>query len=291
MPEGTVYALDRIANAQKNPTQSITCGLGSITIKNNNVDYTLNLGEAMDNAVIVMKPNNTLAFGILGQIIRAGLDNVGQTVVKTAVICQSDKISLQVGDVGYNLILPPAEDGSVLVKKGNDIILREPDNIQFKTTDQQGQTVINSKVACEANSIKLQVGPASFDLVLTNVGSQGMPLIGKSGRIAFEYLAKLANVTTTTSGGTTTTVEHTSIECTEDLIKLKIGESTYGWKLDGGVDNSPIIKQGNNLVFGPPPSTNASVVISDVLPTIDQAVENTVYFIYDSQTPYVPPTP
>ena len=289
MPEETVYALDRIANAQENPTQSIVCGLGSIVIKNNNVDYTLNLAGASDKAVIVLKPDNTLAFGILGQVIRAGLDNTGQTVVKTGVICQSDKISLQVGDVGYDLKLPAAEDGSVLVKKGNELILREPDNLRFKTVDPGGQTTINSSVSCKADMIVLQVGPITFNLVLNNVGSTGKPLIGKNSTLGFDFLAKLANVTTTTSGGQTTTIEHTSIECAEDQIKLKIGETTLGLKLENGEENSPIVKRGSNLIFGEPPSaSNYSVVISDVLPTIDEATENTVYFIFDSTTPIIP---
>ena len=289
MPEETVYALDRIANAQENPTQSIVCGLGSIVIKNNNVEYTLNLAGASDKAVIVLKPDNTLAFGILGQVIRAGLDNTGQTVVKTGVICQSDKISLQVGDVGYDLKLPAAEDGSVLVKKGNELILREPDNLRFKTVDPGGQTTINSSVSCKADTIALQVGPVTFNLTLNSVGSTGMPLIGKNSNLAFDFLAKLANVTTTTSGGQTTTIEHTSIECAEDQIKLKIGETTLGLKLENGEENSPIVKRGSNLIFGEPPSaSNYSVVISDVLPTIDEATENTVYFIFDSTTPIIP---
>ena len=289
MPEKTVYALDRIANAQENPTQSIVCNLGDITIRNGNVDYKLNLSGGSDKSVIVLKPENTLAFGILAQIIKAGLNNEGQTVIKSAVICQNDKIALQTGTVGYNLILPAAEEGSVLVKKGNDLILREPDNLKFKTANPQGETTVNSSVSCKTDTIALQVGPVTFNLVLKSVGDQGMPLIGKSGTLTFDQLTKLANVKTTESGGTVTTTEFSSIECTEDVIKIKIGENTYNWKLDNGLDNAPIIKQGGNLVFGTPPSDSAAnVVISDVLPTIDQAAENTVYFIYDSQSPVNP---
>lgn len=289
MPGETVYAVDRIANAQQNPTQSIVCNLGNITIKNNNVDYVLNLAGGSDNSVIVIKPDNTLAFGTLGQIIKAAIGNVGQMIVKSAVICQSDKIALQTGDVGYNLILPAAEDGSVLVKKGNDLVLREPDNLKFKTTDPQGQTVINSSVSCKSDTITVQIGAVSFDLILKNVDDKGMPLIGKGGSLTFSQLAKLANVTTTESGGTVTTTEYSSIECTEDRIVLKIGADNYSLKLDAGQENSPIIKRGTTLMFGDPPSaTGYNVVILDVLPAIDQAEENTVYFVFDSGTPIFP---
>ena len=287
MPEKN-FAPDKIANAQENPSQSIVCNQGNITIKNNGADFTLNLTNGTDNAVIMLRSNNMLEFGILAQVIKAGLDHTGNINVKTGVICQNDKISLQVGDVGYNLILPAADDGSVLIKKGNDITLNSLDRLGFKTTVGT-ETTINSSVQCKTDTITLQIGSISFDLKFKAIDMKGTPLLGRSGVLTFDQLPKLANVTTTETGGTVTTTENVSIECMEDRINLKIGATTYGWLLENGQDNSPIIKRGSNLVFGDPPSaTGANVVISDILPTVDQAAENTVYFIYDSQTPITP---
>ena len=289
MPEDDkTYATDKIANAQDNPSQSITCNQGNIGIKNNGADFTLNLANGSDKSVIMLRANNMLEFGVLSQVLRTVIDGLGNQTVKTAVICQSDKISIQVGDVGYDIKLPVAEDGSVMVKKGNDITLSTLDRLRFKTVA-GNETTINSSVQCKTDTITLQVGTISFDLKFKAVDMKGTPLIGKSGLLTFDQLPLLANVVTTVEGNVTTTTVKSSIECTEESFKLKIGDTNLDWKLDGGGENSPIIKSGNNLIFGDPPSASAAnVVISDVLPTIDQAAENTVYFIYDSQSPITP---
>jgi len=302
---------DRIQNVDgDNPTTRVLCDSQCIALTHNGVTYQLALNDGTDGDIMIstttvtQPPENSppgtqpivtrsMRWSKSNRISKSMVDNQWNSILQSLVECQIDKIVLQVGDQAYNLMIgDSASDGkSLIVKNGHDLVLGDVFRIRKSVTNQStGVITDKSSIECLSDGLELKTGTVSITLKLDG-GSNGQPLIKQGNELIFGWLTKIGYSSIVNNVLT----ENSSIVCTEEGIKLKIGSSEYLMTLTGGQDDSPLVKSGNSLVWGDPITiTQGNIVLVNALPDVTTAALDSIYFVYDLTQPiteYPPTTP
>ena len=154
------------------------------------------------------KTQSTLQFGTITKMAFAETDQFGPTTVKSAVECQTDRISLKVAENEYVTNLAGNAAGKCLlgVNTGTAKVLLFDflKKLAFAVTTMEGgqeKVTEKSNVECTETSIKLMIGADTYELDLAN-GQDGYQLVKRGQKIMFQAaggLGAVANIKIVTS--------------------------------------------------------------------------------------------
>lgn len=280
---------DRIVSSVDQPARSIIVTDAGFAIKDLQQEATIALKTSPEDGMALLKKESGIDFGWIEHLGWGEADQEGVVTIKSGVLCADDSILIQSKEIGFSLKLAEnSEDGMVLMKTGNDLSLKFPVKISKRVIGSTGDITEQSSVKCDADTITLQIGGDSYKLNLVG-GQNGMALVKSGSNLAFATIVQIAYTTMTNDKETV----HTAIECKPEVITFKKGEDiSYDLDLKTGEDGYVIRKRGTKLTFEELPEPKQfNVWLGDVLPTPEAAQDNTLYLVYDSSDPYVPPDP
>jgi len=148
--------------------------------------------------------------------------------------------------------------------------IRDFDRIQ---NDQNSPSVA---VIAGDSAITFKQNGIDYDLDLSNTAND--TILGRTGpnTLALKQFTKVAFREYDPSTGFE--MEKSFISLDDAGINIMVGNDFYNLRLAGGEDGAPLVKHGYDIEFG---KVQANLVISDAIPLVSNAQENTIYFAYD----------
>jgi hypothetical protein len=292
LPEHTHDRIESFSDSR-----SIVCADNAITIKDGDVQMELVL-DSTEDTVLMQQADSKLTLGVLQHIGCKVKDlNTGETTLAGAVRCEMEKIYFEIQDTRYYLDLQHGEDEDVLQVKGNDLVLNPMQKLVYSYKDSAGKVTEKSSITCTKDSIEFKIGANAYTCDFTALVGKAAnkPLVPIGKELKFADLVKIGTTTRKVSpNGTVTVEDNTAATCTATVITLrtrspdKSKEYTYDLDLSNAVEDAPLVKKGNKIVFGTPITKLGNIVLTPTVPDILDAKDGVLYFIYDEGTPYVP---